>query len=146
MPCVTSRAHRWTTCCLWSTTSGDRCFPRHPEPLSQTSRCKAKAPLRKKALKAGITPHTLELHHLPLSLHMDDGGEQHLLWARAGERLVLCPALCGAVASTTEYGRRRCWRRVRLLYNLLRLLVLRRRWMLTTLRLRHINVPAVHFR
>lgn len=41
------------------------------------------APLQgKKALKAGITPHTLELHHLPLSLHMDDGGEQHLLWAR----------------------------------------------------------------
>ncbi|HDT6027670.1 TPA: XRE family transcriptional regulator [Enterobacter cloacae subsp. cloacae] len=36
----------------------------------------------KKALKAGITPHALELHHLPLSLHMDDGGEQHLLWAR----------------------------------------------------------------
>lgn len=36
----------------------------------------------KKALKAGILPHTLELHHLPLSLHMDDGGEQHLLWAR----------------------------------------------------------------
>ncbi|MGX5012569.1 XRE family transcriptional regulator [Enterobacter asburiae] len=36
----------------------------------------------KKALKAGILPHTLMLHHLPLSLHMDDGGEQHLLWAR----------------------------------------------------------------
>ncbi|HDR2623441.1 TPA: helix-turn-helix transcriptional regulator [Enterobacter chuandaensis] len=36
----------------------------------------------KKALKAGIMPHTLMLHHLPLSLHMDDGGEQHLLWAR----------------------------------------------------------------
>ncbi|MCQ4443790.1 XRE family transcriptional regulator [Enterobacter cloacae] len=36
----------------------------------------------KKALKAGIVPHQLELHHLPLSLHMDDGGEQHLLWAR----------------------------------------------------------------
>ncbi len=27
-------------------------------------------------------PHALTLHHLPLSLHMDDGGEQHLLWAR----------------------------------------------------------------
>lgn len=36
----------------------------------------------KKALKAGVIPHRLELHHLPLSLHMDDGGEQHLLWAR----------------------------------------------------------------
>ncbi|PJD07737.1 hypothetical protein B9Q20_07570 [Enterobacter mori] len=36
----------------------------------------------KKALKAGIMPHALTLHHLPLSLHMDDGGEQHLLWAR----------------------------------------------------------------
>jgi len=41
------------------------------------------APLQgKKALKAGGVPHRLELHHLPLSLHMDDGGEQHLLWAR----------------------------------------------------------------
>ncbi|MEH0884185.1 XRE family transcriptional regulator [Enterobacter sp. UNJFSC 003] len=36
----------------------------------------------KKALRAGIVPHQLILHHLPLSLHMDDGGEQHLLWAR----------------------------------------------------------------
>ena len=36
----------------------------------------------KKALKAGVMPHQLALHHLPLSLHMDDGGEQHLLWAR----------------------------------------------------------------
>jgi hypothetical protein len=27
-------------------------------------------------------PHQLVLHHQPLSLHMDDGGEQHLLWAR----------------------------------------------------------------
>ncbi|EQC2550167.1 XRE family transcriptional regulator [Enterobacter sichuanensis] len=42
-----------------------------------------RAPLRgKKALKAGIVPQQLMLHHLPLSLHMDDGGEQHLLWAR----------------------------------------------------------------
>ena len=41
------------------------------------------APLQgKKALNAGIVPDRLELHHLPLSLHMDDGGEQHLLWAR----------------------------------------------------------------
>lgn len=41
------------------------------------------APLQgKKALKAGVIPQRLELHHLPLSLHMDDGGEQHLLWAR----------------------------------------------------------------
>ncbi|KZR33642.1 MULTISPECIES: helix-turn-helix domain-containing protein [Enterobacter] len=36
----------------------------------------------KKALKAGIMPQKLLLHHQPLSLHMDDGGEQHLLWAR----------------------------------------------------------------
>ena len=36
----------------------------------------------KKALKAGIVPQKLLLHHQPLSLHMDDGGEQHLLWAR----------------------------------------------------------------
>ncbi|WP_165465971.1 helix-turn-helix transcriptional regulator [Enterobacter cloacae] len=36
----------------------------------------------KKALKAGIVPQKLLLYHLPLSLHMDDGGEQHLLWAR----------------------------------------------------------------
>lgn len=35
-----------------------------------------------KALKAGVMPHRLVLHHVPLSLHMDDGGEQHLLWAR----------------------------------------------------------------
>ncbi|MBK4305709.1 XRE family transcriptional regulator [Enterobacter hormaechei] len=41
------------------------------------------APLQgKKALKAGIMPQKLLLHHQPLSLHMDDGGEQHLLWAR----------------------------------------------------------------
>ena len=36
----------------------------------------------KKALKAGVVPHQLVMHHLPLSLHMEDGGEQHLLWAR----------------------------------------------------------------
>lgn len=41
------------------------------------------APLQgKKALKAGHVPYLLEAHHLPLSLHMDDGGEHHLLWAR----------------------------------------------------------------
>lgn len=41
------------------------------------------APLQgKKALKAGLLPHRLEVHHLLLSLHMDDGGEHHLLWAR----------------------------------------------------------------
>lgn len=41
------------------------------------------APLQgKKALKAGLLPHHLEVHHLLLSLHMDDGGEHHLLWAR----------------------------------------------------------------
>ena len=39
-------------------------------------------PQGKQALKAGIVPHQLVLHHQPLSLHMDDGGEQHLLWAR----------------------------------------------------------------
>ena len=36
----------------------------------------------KKALKAGIVPQKLLLHYQPLSLHMDDGGQQHLLWAR----------------------------------------------------------------
>lgn len=36
----------------------------------------------KRALKSGVMPKLLVLHHLPLSLHMDDGGEQHLLWAR----------------------------------------------------------------
>ncbi len=41
------------------------------------------APLQgKKALKAGRVPSQLVVHHLPLSLHMDDGGEMHLLWAR----------------------------------------------------------------
>lgn len=41
------------------------------------------APLQgKKALKAGQFPHRLEVHHLPLSLQMEDGGEHHLLWAR----------------------------------------------------------------
>lgn len=53
---------------------------RYLKPASATQKG---APLQgKKALKAGIVPHQLELHHLPLSLHMDDGGEQHLLWAR----------------------------------------------------------------
>lgn len=36
----------------------------------------------KKALKSGIVPNHLALYHLPLSLHMDDGGEHHLFWAR----------------------------------------------------------------
>lgn len=36
----------------------------------------------KKALKAGYFPHLLEIRHLPLSLHMEDGGEHHLIWAR----------------------------------------------------------------
>ncbi len=58
---------------------------------------------------------------MPLSLHMDDGGEQHLLGARADERLVLCPALCGAVASTTEYWTQEVLAACPLLYNLLRL-------------------------
>lgn len=41
------------------------------------------APLSgKKALKAGLLPHLLTLHHLPLALSMDDNGEHHLLWAR----------------------------------------------------------------
>ncbi|MOA42537.1 hypothetical protein D3C78_1645910 [compost metagenome] len=35
-----------------------------------------------KAIKAGQRPDHLELHHLSLSLHMDDGGEHHVLWAR----------------------------------------------------------------
>lgn len=36
----------------------------------------------KKALKAGIKPHTLTLHYRLLSLHMDDDGDHHLLWAQ----------------------------------------------------------------
>ncbi|MND76531.1 hypothetical protein D3C80_681790 [compost metagenome] len=41
------------------------------------------APLKGlKAIKAGRRPDHLKLHHLSFSLHMDDGGEQHLLWAR----------------------------------------------------------------
>ena len=52
---------------------------RYLEPVAR----RAGAPLQgKKALKAGMLPHRLELHHLTLSLHMDDGGEQHVLWAR----------------------------------------------------------------
>lgn len=35
-----------------------------------------------KAIKAGQRTDHLELHHLSLSLHMDDGGEHHVLWAR----------------------------------------------------------------
>lgn len=51
--------------------------------LKCASTARQGAPLQgKKALKAGLIPQRLELHHLPLSLHMDDGGEQHLLWAR----------------------------------------------------------------
>ncbi|AZV06683.1 MULTISPECIES: helix-turn-helix domain-containing protein [Enterobacter] len=51
--------------------------------LKPTSAQQKGAPLQgKKALKAGIVPQKLLLHHQPLSLHMDDGGEQHLLWAR----------------------------------------------------------------
>lgn len=41
------------------------------------------APLQgKKALKSGLMPTTLALHHRVLSLGIDDGGEHHLLWAR----------------------------------------------------------------
>lgn len=36
----------------------------------------------KKALKAGIRPQTLTLHYRLLSLHMDDDGDHHLLWAQ----------------------------------------------------------------
>lgn len=36
----------------------------------------------KKALKAGIRPQTLTLHYRFLSLHMDDDGDHHLLWAQ----------------------------------------------------------------
>lgn len=42
-----------------------------------------KSPLQgKKALKAGVVPDTLTLHYRRLSMHMDDGGDHHLLWAR----------------------------------------------------------------
>ncbi|MGX5085017.1 XRE family transcriptional regulator [Enterobacter sp. UPMP2052] len=47
-----------------------------------SARQKGAALQGKKALKAGIMPDKLMLYHQPLSLHMDDGGEQHLLWAR----------------------------------------------------------------
>lgn len=36
----------------------------------------------KKALKAGVKPQMLTLHYRLLSLHMDDGGDHHLLWAQ----------------------------------------------------------------
>lgn len=53
---------------------------RYLKPASAKTR---NAPVQgKKALKAGVVPRQLALHHQPLSLHMDDGGEQHLLWAR----------------------------------------------------------------
>lgn len=53
---------------------------RYLKPASAKTR---NAPLQgTKALKAGIVPRQLALHHQSLSLHMDDGGEQHLLWAR----------------------------------------------------------------
>ena len=40
------------------------------------------APQGKRALKAGIEPTALTLHYRLLSMHMDDGGDHHLLWAR----------------------------------------------------------------
>ncbi|WP_333496789.1 XRE family transcriptional regulator [Kluyvera sp. CHPC 1.251] len=36
----------------------------------------------KRALKAGVRPQTLTLHYRFLSLHMDDDGDHHLLWAQ----------------------------------------------------------------
>lgn len=36
----------------------------------------------KKALKAGMRPQKLTLHYRALSLHMDDDGDHHLLWAQ----------------------------------------------------------------
>lgn len=36
----------------------------------------------KKALKAGLRSQTLTLHYRLLSLHMDDDGDHHLLWAQ----------------------------------------------------------------
>lgn len=36
----------------------------------------------KKALKAGILPQTLRLHYRALSLHRDDDGDHHALWAQ----------------------------------------------------------------
>lgn len=51
--------------------------------LKPTRTTRQGAPLAgKKALKAGLLPHRLTLHHLPLALSMDDNGEHHLLWAR----------------------------------------------------------------
>ncbi|STQ10120.1 Uncharacterised protein [Enterobacter cloacae] len=85
MPCVTSWAHRLDDLLLMvndvlGIAVSRATLNRYLKPAAAKQKG---APLQgKKALKAGITPHTLELHHLPLSLHMDDGGEQHLLWAR----------------------------------------------------------------
>lgn len=39
-------------------------------------------PQGKKALKLGLKPTLLLLHYALLPLHMDDGGEHHLLWAQ----------------------------------------------------------------
>ncbi len=36
----------------------------------------------KKALKAGLCADSLQLHYVFLPLHMDDGGDHHLLWAQ----------------------------------------------------------------
>jgi hypothetical protein len=80
----------------------------------------------KKALKAGIVPHQLALHHQPLSLHMDDGGEQHLLWAREPvSGWCYARLYAGISPQLLTNWTRRCWMPVRLIYNLLRLLVLR---------------------
>lgn len=46
------------------------------------SRSQADTLCGKKALKAGVKPQTLTLHYRLLSLHMDDDGDHHLLWAQ----------------------------------------------------------------
>lgn len=45
-------------------------------------RAESELPCGKKALKAGVKPQTLTLHYRFLSLHMNDDGDHHLLWAQ----------------------------------------------------------------
>lgn len=51
--------------------------------LKPVRRGQVAAPLQgKKALKAGLHANSLQLHYVFLPLHMDDGGDHHLLWAQ----------------------------------------------------------------